>query len=197
MISSVKAGSCPAEGNPTSMDSLILVRPTPSMQAAALDYIEEHKRYGEAVTDVLPCEAWLTHTQANAAQETVLPDWVQASTFFVMRKADQRLIGLVDIRYTLNDLLSNHGGHIGYSVRPSERCKGYATAILRLALDYARSLGLTRVMLACRQDQEASRCAILLCGGIMNRSFRLADGKGAEVYGIPLSQPLIPAQPLG
>lgn len=197
MIHSVKAGSCPAEGNSPSMESLILVRPIPSMKAAALDYFEECKRYGEAALDSFPYDAWLTHTKTHAAQQTVSPDWVQASTFFVMRKADQRLIGLVDIRYTLHDLLSGYGGHIGYGVRPSERCQGYAVAILRMVLDYARTLGLTRVMLACRQDQEASRCAILLCGGMMKRSFLLADGKGVEVYELSLSQPFIPAQPLG
>lgn len=197
MIHSVKAGSCPAEGNSPSMESLILVRPIPSLKAAALDYFEECKRYGEAALDSFPYDAWLIHTKANDVQEPIPPDWVQSSIFFVMRKADQRLIGMVDIRYTLNDLLSSYDGHIGYGVRPSERRKGYDTAILRMALDYARTLGFTRVTLACHQDHEASRCAILLCGGMMKRSFLLADGKGVEVYGLSLSQPFIPAQPLG
>ena len=50
---------------------------------------------------------------------------VPANTFFLIREEDDKLIGMIDLRYELNDHLRNIGGHIGYSIRPTERRKGY------------------------------------------------------------------------
>ena len=41
---------------------------------------------------------------------------------------------MVNIRHYLNEELSKFGGHIGYSIRPTERNKGYAHEQLKLAL---------------------------------------------------------------
>lgn len=72
---------------------------------------------------------------------------------------------MVTIRHYLNDFLANYGGHIGYGVRPTERQKGYAAQILNFALKYAKSVGLTKVMLPCYKDNIASRKTILKCSG--------------------------------
>lgn len=58
------------------------------------------------------------------------------------------MIGIVDIHHSLNEFLASYGGHIGYGVRPSERGKGYAVQILNMALDFAKTIPLDRVMLA-------------------------------------------------
>ena len=56
----------------------------------------------------------------------------------------------VDIRHNLdNYFLASYGGHIGYSVCPSERRKGYAVQMLGLTLEYAKYIHLSRVMLGC------------------------------------------------
>ena len=39
---------------------------------------------------------------------------------------NDRIVGIIDFRHTLNDFLKDLG-HCGYSVRPSERRKGFAT----------------------------------------------------------------------
>ena len=57
-------------------------------------------------------------------------------------------------------------GHIGYSVRPSARRQGHATAALRRSLKVARErLGLERVLVTCAEDNPASRTVIEACGG--------------------------------
>ena len=56
------------------------------------------------------------------------------------------MVGAVNIRHDLNDYLLKYGGHIGDGIRPSERRKGYATEMIRLALEECRKLGLTRVL---------------------------------------------------
>lgn len=94
------------------MEKLVLVRPTEELREAALDYKEEHLRQGETVLhgsalfDSMEFEPWLKLTQENALGQTVRPDWVQASTFFVFRQSDGRLVGMVDIRHELNAFLA-------------------------------------------------------------------------------------------
>ena len=48
------------------------------------------------------------------------------------------------------------GGHIGYGVRYSEWNKGYGTRMLALALERAKALGLSRVLITCNDDNLAS-----------------------------------------
>lgn len=80
--------------------------------------------------------------------------------------------------------MASYSGHIGYGVRPSERRKDYAAAILKMALEFSKSIGLKRVMPACNQDNEASRKTILKCGGRKEREFVCKDGKAVRVYWI-------------
>ena len=53
------------------------------------------------------------------------------------------------------------GGNIGYSVLPSERCKGYATRILELALKRCFEIGISRVIVVCKENNIASEKVIL------------------------------------
>lgn len=79
-------------------------------------------------------EDWLSNLQANTSEETVKEGLVPASTYIVLAEDSNRIVGMIDIRHRLNDYLLKHGGHIGYSVRKTERRKGYATEILGLGL---------------------------------------------------------------
>lgn len=175
------------------MEKLKLVWPCAEMKAAALDYREEHRQYGEeelhgaALFDKMEFEPWLEMSIRNHDTETANPNWVQSSTFFAVRESDGKIIGMVDIRHRLNDFLAAFGGHIGYGVRPTERRKGYAAEILRLALDYARrEIGLKRAMIACYGENEGSWRTILANGGNLERKFMHTDGKEVRVYWVDL-----------
>lgn len=169
-------------------ETLLFVTPSLELKDKALDYKNEHLQNGEkelhggALLETLEYDKWLKLTLDNADKKTVHADWVVSDTFFVVRSSDNRIIGMVDIRHYLNDFLSSYGGHIGYGVRPSERQKGYATIILQKALDYAKSIGLNRIMLACNKDNTASQKTILKCGGVKEREFIHTDGKTVQVY---------------
>ena len=175
------------------MQKLTLVWPSMALKARALEYREEHfqnneaELHGAALFDRMDFDSWLEMTVQNRSAATANPNWVQSSTFFAVRESDGRIVGMVDIRHRLNDFLASFGGHIGYGVRPSERRKGYAAEILRLALDYARQeIGLTRVMIACYKENEGSWRTILANGGRLEREFLHTDGKTVRVYWVEL-----------
>lgn len=81
----------------------------------------------------------------------------------------ERYLGAVSIRHELNDFLLQTGGHIGYSVRPSSRRQGLATAALRRALVLAGAapIGLTRALVTCEEGNAASAGVIERCGGVL------------------------------
>lgn len=100
--------------------------------------------------------------------ETAPQGWVQSTQFLALRESDGALVGMIQIRHEIesSDYLRNYGGHIGYSVRPKERRKGYATEMLRQALAFCRTLGIKRVLMTCWPYNEGSKKAILKNGGV-------------------------------
>ncbi len=92
----------------------------------------------------------------------------QVPSTFLFAFAGTRIVGRVSIRHALNPYLERFGGHIGYVVVPEYRRQGYATAILRQALQIARQkLGLTRVLVTCDDDNVGSIRTIEKNGGVL------------------------------
>ena len=66
--------------------------------------------------------------------------WTPSATYLGIRISDSRLIGMIDLRHELSGFLLKYNGQIGYSVRPSERQKGYASQMLLLVLKKLKTL---------------------------------------------------------
>ena len=112
-------------------------------------------------------EEWLADAASDADPATLREGRVLATNFITVRESDDRLVGMLQVRHYLNDYLAQFGGHIGYSIRPSERQKGYAKEQLRQALIYCKeTLGLEKVLITCLTDNEGSRRTILSQGGV-------------------------------
>lgn len=111
---------------------------------------------------------WLADNARKTDEATVPEGKVPATQFVCVRESDGRIVGMLDVRHRFNDYLRLYAGHIGYSVRPDERRKGYAGWMLAHALPYCRELGLDRVMISCVVGNEGSRRTILKNGGVFD-----------------------------
>lgn len=130
---------------------------------------------------------WLRQVEDLSRPETVPAGWAPSTQFLYVRPSDGKLVGMIQTRHCLSDFLEQFGGHIGYSVRPSERRKGYATRMLRDCLAYCRELGLQRVLITCIDANEGSRRTILANGGVYETTvFEPGERVNLERYWIAL-----------
>lgn len=105
---------------------------------------------------------------------------------FLLDEDRDRLLGAVNIRHYLNDSLLKEGGHIGDGIRPSERRKGYATEMIRLALTECKKLGIEKVLMTCDKDNIGSARSIIKNGGILENEFVNSEGNIEQRYWISL-----------
>jgi len=173
------------------VENIILIVPNKELENKAIAYKEEHFSCGETVINgsemwdnMNSYPEWLEMVTKNADVETYNQDWVLTDTFFAMRQSDKKIIGIIDFRHSLNEFLKDFG-HIGYSVSPLERRKGYATEMLRQVLAIAKEQGLPEVFLSYMKGNVPSRKTILNNGGQYLRDFTFNNEVG-EVFRIVL-----------
>ena len=125
---------------------------------------------------------YLEHLELKESTEDLVPD----SVFFLLDEDRDRLLGAVNIRHYLSDSLLKEGGHIGAGIRPSERRKGYATEMIRLALTECKKLGIDRVLMTCDKDNIGSAKSIIKNGGVLENEFVNSDGDVEQRYWISI-----------
>lgn len=106
------------------------------------------------------------------------PGRVETDYYWLIDSEKAYFIGEICIRRTLTPLLLRYGGHIGYAVRYSEWNRGYGSLMLRLALEKARNMGLTDVLITCDDDNPASARVMEHNGFCLKDKVRnIVDGK--------------------
>jgi predicted acetyltransferase len=160
-----------AAGSGESMTDLALVEPSAEWKEDAIRYRDECSAADGIVngdggllkSDTY--EDWLGFLQLKSNEKTVPDGLVPSSTYFAVKSKSGTIVGMIDIRHKLNEFLATRGGHIGYSIRPSLRGNGYGTAMLTLALQKCKQIGLSRVLITCGQDNIRSAKTAMHCGG--------------------------------
>ena len=153
---------------------LELVFPTKEYKKEVEEYLQEFLDNGEneiagdgGLDRIKDFDKWLEKIQNDLSIDTIDKDRIPATLYLTIRKSDKRIVGNLQIRHFLNEKLLNYGGHIGDSVRPSERRKGYATEQIRLALEKCKELGIDRVLMDCDKTNIGSAKSIQNNGGIL------------------------------
>lgn len=90
---------------------------------------------------------------------------VPETTYFCLDIDRNMFVGAITIRHYLKEKLKHNGGHIGDGIRPSERRKGYGSAMIGLALDEAKKMGINKVLMCCDKRNIASAKSIMNNGG--------------------------------
>ncbi len=145
------------------------------------------RMHGTAGLAQLTVPQWLELLRSKASPQTCPPGLVPDSTFLCVRERDNAVVGMINIRHVLTDWLYNFGGHIGYSIHPDERGKGYAKEQLRLGLMECGRLGIGPALVTCEENNERSRRTILWAGGVYEDTREEPGGKRVERYWIPVS----------
>ena len=148
-----------------------LRRPTFADKETILDMMAEFEKSQSAHDGGLSdpqnfdSEEWL-ETNLNKEMGIKLPENRVPSIQFVLFDKSGHALGFLNLRLRLNEGLLNHAGHIGYSIRPSERGKGYAKESLRQGLQIAKEKNIKRALVTCSTENPASRAVILANGGV-------------------------------
>ena len=132
---------------------------------------------------------WIEYLNRHENPLTVPEGGVPSTQYMLVREEDRKVVGMIDVRHRLNAFLEKYGGHIGYSVAPSERRKGYAARMLKAVLPKCRKLGLEKVLITCISGNEGSKRTILKNGGVYESTvYEPDEGVNLERYWIDLSE---------
>ena len=159
------------------MEQFRLIKPTLEYENQAIEYIKEHYEYKSEINGVGGLnrylenyEEWLQKLE-DSRNLLATEEKVPTETFFLIRINDNKIIGMINLRLVLNEKLRKFAGHIGYSIRPTERRKGYGKINLYLSLQECQKYGLKRVMLACDKHNIASAKTIQAFDAELEREF--------------------------
>lgn len=115
-------------------------------------------------------DGWLDKLQKSCTA-AVTEETVPGRTYFLVRSSYRKIVGMINIRLALNERLKKSEGNIGYSIRPTERGKGYSKLQLYLGLKVCREYGIDKVLLDADKHNTASWKTMEALGGINIREF--------------------------
>lgn len=184
------------------MENFFLEKPTINRKQEALDYLDENYKYNSdfnGVGSLYGCLEGKTYEECLLELDKRTIDNMEylnkidrcpSKTFFVVRDNDNKIVGMINVRYAIsNEKLENGASHIGYGIRPTERRKGYAKIALYLGLLEEQKLGEARVLLNCDIDNIGSNKTILALGGELEKTeLDESDGVMTNYYWIDIER---------
>lgn len=181
------------------MDEIILIEPELSyaddIWAFRQEVLDADKDSGDRFAGCLSLDAcssaseWIDICKCRKDKDTYKSTGaaVPSTMYLAVRKSDNRIVGITDLRHHIDHpILGTWGGHSGYTVRPSERGKGYAKEILRVNIINAQAMGIEKMLVTCDVNNPASEKTILANGGVYEKTIEV-DGSLMKRYWITVS----------
>lgn len=172
------------------MNKIKLIKPTMEYADDIIKYRQDFLDSGDSLDgcgnlrECSSAEEWIQGIEMLENENTCPKDKVCSNTYIAIRLIDNKIVGVIDFRHHINHpILSVWGGHIGYSVRPSERKQGYATEMLRQNLQNCKTYGLEKVLVTCDYDNIASEKTIIANCGKFEKEVNVS-GKRIKRYWI-------------
>lgn len=168
-----------------------LIKPSLSYEQEVMDFKEEIRQANDTdafagCTCLEVCDSfneWIAFLDCLSDEKISFKDKVPSTTYLAVTPK-KRVIGIIDLRHHIHHpILSTWGGHIGYTVRPSERGKGYGKEMLRLNLIHAYEMNIPEVLVTCHANNLASEKVILANGGVFEKEIEV-DGEKIKRYWI-------------
>lgn len=186
-------GFCKMGMRSNKMDDIELIEVSRQHEVQAMAYRQVFIDHGEmeingsgGLIEYENCDEWLANILALKEKECSAVS-TPATTYFAVRKSDEKIIGSIQLRHHLTEELKLDGGNVGYGICPTERGKGYGVKQLSLVLEKAKALGLSKVMISCSKDNRVSARTAISNGGVLTgEGFDEDEGKVTEIYWIDI-----------
>lgn len=176
------------------LSTLTFVRPTLDDKDAVLDFKNTYlSNYRKTIIaggaelaqfDNNDFNQWLDYVNAPAG--TNVFGYAKVADDVFLAYLANKVVGIINIRYELNDFLLKTGGHIGYSTHPDHQGQGIATQMTAYALDVLKQKGIDKALITCEDTNIASSKVIEKNGGVLENTFNF-NGKIKRRYWIDLS----------
>ncbi len=133
------------------------------------EYISEHYCNYQKILNAsanlteMDYDKWVE--RVNKCSEEAQDEWGRFYLYLAFDSND-KLIGLLNIRYDMDFDKREYYGDIGYAIRPTERRKGYAKELLKHGLEVCKDNGLDYVIIGCYRDNVGSKKVIEGNGGV-------------------------------
>ncbi len=137
-------------------------------------------RYSKQLKSNVTYSRWLTWCEDDRTTGKALSTGVPCTLYFLVNDSGE----------ILGSMVINHSntarGHLHAGIAPWNRNKGYGNAMLKLALDQCREMGMEAVDIVPYKGNDSAIKIILNNGGVLTEEF-LDDGNWSLRYTITLS----------
>ena len=162
------------------MEEFYLEKPTIDKKKEILDYLFEMKKYNSRINGMGKLDKYMTSNKDNFdrwlefIEKSETNGFPLREQYLFIRKSDNKIIGMINIRIN-NDLKNYPFGHVGYSIRPLERNKGYGKIQLFYALNELHKLGIKECVIAIKDDNIISKRTVSYFNAILQKKDKVNE----------------------
>ena len=161
-----------------------LINPSKEYKESYDRYIRElgsEERYPFPLDfDYSDFDAYLSKVDDFSKGKNLPKGYVKSSTLWLI--FNNEIVGITNLRHRLNASIKQCGGHIGLSIKPSERGKDLGKALMKMSIDFlSNNLGVKTIHIHCHKSNTASSRTIKACGGVFHSEIE-NEGHTVERY---------------